>query len=278
LWVLNSENHSQQQHVVKAFSLSVSKSRLYTDAFPSSVLLASALDGELQPSTKAPTRKKPLSPKEILEQQRAMQGTSGDDEDSYPKLFDDNLLQSMQKMLLTLEKRVKNGPASLNILEVEDFISMSQMVAKEMKEKEYQRLQDATTDTHEASGEAALEVTTVSTTATVTESTAVGVDGNIEIQKSSSVTEWKSSEDGPAYDPSGGQGSLAKGTRNTYVIPNMDEMSPEEYQKALQQSLYEQQIERRKKMQAGYGNRASWDYLNNLTGESGVLKDSAFED
>jgi len=85
-------------------------------------------------------------------------------------------------------------------------------------------------------------------------------------------------EDGPAYDPAGGQGSLAKGTRNTYVIPNMNEMSPEEYQKALQQSIIDEQAERRKKIGAGYGNRATWDYLNNLSGESGLLRKDELED
>ena len=88
-------------------------------------------------------------------------------------------------------------------------------------------------------------------------------------------------EDGPAYDPSGGQGSLAKGTTNTYVIDRMDEMSPEEYQKALQETISKRQEERRKQLMktGGYGNRASWDYLNNLTGESGQLRsDSAFDD
>ena len=51
----------------------------------------------------------------------------------------------------------------------------------------------------------------------------------------------------------------------------MDEMSPEEYQAALQETIMDRQRDR--KNTAGYGNRATWDYLNNLTGETGVLKD-----
>ena len=47
-------------------------------------------------------------------------------------------------------------------------------------------------------------------------------------------------------------------------------MSPDEYRKALQQSIIDRQSERKKS--GRYGNMQTWDYLNNLTGESGVLK------
>lgn len=287
-------NVSERPKNADAFSfLTVSNGRRYINDY--STILSSTTDGEDSSTTTAP-RKKPLSPKEVLERQRAMQGLSEDEDDEYPKLFDDGLLDNMQQMLLTLEKRVQDGPGSLSILEVEEFITMSQAVSTEMKEKERQRLQDA------AAAAAAPSVSAANTVTTPIESsspTTVAVAPpppaavappaavppisatplSVETPKSSAVAESDNAEDGPAYDPSGGQGSLAKGTRNTYVIPNMDEMSPEEYQKALQKSLFDQQLERRKRIKAGYGNRASWDYLNNLTGESGQLKaDSAFED
>jgi hypothetical protein len=245
-----------------------------------------------------------------LEQQRQKQGLPADDDDEYPRLFDDDSLDNMRQILLTLEKRANEGPASLSMLDVEEFVIMSQDVAKEMKEKEYLRLQDAASDNSSDNAAAQTSTAVASTpvdgivvpppsvatmkattmTATpVTEATpqppvaaaaSTEVSMQMEIQKSNEMTATEDNEDGPAYDPRGGQGSLAKGTRNTYVIPNMDEMSPEEYQKALQATLFQQQEERRKKMlTGGYGNRASWDYLNNLTGESGQLKsDSAFED
>jgi hypothetical protein len=181
------------------------------------------------------------------------------------------------------------------MLEVEEFIAMSQSVQKEMKEKECARLNEASTpppnpvpavaaavDTSDAS--IAGVATSISPTPPQPQ-TAVPITAlpeptranEINVVESHDVAEQENLEDGPAYDPSGGQGSLAKGTRNTYIIPDMDAMSPEEYQKALQENLYKQQMERRKVTGSGYGNRASWNYLNNLTGESGVLKKDELE-
>ena len=68
-------------------------------------------------------------------------------------------------------------------------------------------------------------------------------------------------EEGSAYDGTGGMG-LAKGTTNTYVIPGMDEMTGEEYRKALQESVIARQSSRKK---GGVtGNRNSNNYLDNL--------------
>jgi hypothetical protein len=78
-------------------------------------------------------------------------------------------------------------------------------------------------------------------------------------------------EEGAGYDGTGGMG-LAKGTANTWIIPGMDEMSPEEYQEALQKSDSDRQALRQ---EAGiYGNRATNDYLNNLSGKKsgGMIK------
>jgi hypothetical protein len=230
-------------------------------------------------ATKSP-RKKPLSPQEILAKQRELRGETEDDE--YPKLFDDEILDNIRQVLLTLEKRAKDGPNSLSILEVEEFIAMSQSVQKEMKEKELLRLEEASKPPVPAAvtppPPPPHPVATPQPRVVATPPTPVATPPSPEVVKSNDVTaEQENREDGPAYDPRGGQGSLAKGTRNTYVIPNMDAMSPEEYQKALQENVIREQAERRKKIGAGYGNRATWDYLNNLTGESGVLKKDELE-
>jgi hypothetical protein len=219
--------------------------------------------------------KKPMSPDEILARHRERQGLAGeDDDDGYPKLFEDDLLDNMQKILLTLEKRIAEGPGSLTMLEVEDFTAKSQAILTEMKEKEYSRLQDA--------GSKNVPATTpnpVTVAATIIEATPVVEAANVQVEslESEEVTNSDDLEDGPAYSSAGGNGSLAKGTVNTYIIPNMDEMSPEEYQKALQESITERQKKRKSSGQQ-YGNRATWDYLNNLSGSSGVLKATQLED
>lgn len=70
-------------------------------------------------------------------------------------------------------------------------------------------------------------------------------------------------DEGPAYDGKGGMG-LAKGTANTYIIPGMDEMSPEEYRKALQKSVSDRQTRRHSNRGGMVGNRAAHQYLDNL--------------
>jgi len=68
-------------------------------------------------------------------------------------------------------------------------------------------------------------------------------------------------EEGQEYDGTGGLG-LAKGTVNTYVLPGMDEMTGEEYRKALQASVIERQM--RRSRSGIVGNRQSQNYLDNL--------------
>mmetsp|Transcript_26447 Transcript_26447/g.29670 ORF Transcript_26447/g.29670 Transcript_26447/m.29670 type:complete len:290 (-) Transcript_26447:164-1033(-) len=226
-------------------------------------------------------KNRPLTPKEILARQREKEGLPADVDD-HPKLYDDELRGNMQQILLTLEKRVQEGPG-LNSLEVEEFVVVSQNVLAEMKQKEYERLEDASSSSTSTSSK--LVDSTPGNTMTTTES---GNSKNNDlpqqsasISESASVTTIEESKSGdtgsdagsddPAYSPSGGNGSLAKGTANTYVIPNMDEMSPEEYREALQQSIFDRQSKR--KESGSYGNRQTWDYLNNLTGGgSGPLK------
>ena len=72
-----------------------------------------------------------------------------------------------------------------------------------------------------------------------------------------------SNDEGPQWDGKGGMG-MAKGTRNTYVIPGMDEMTGEEYRKALQKSVSDRQEQRRKARGGVVGNRAGHDYLASL--------------
>lgn len=65
----------------------------------------------------------------------------------------------------------------------------------------------------------------------------------------------------------GGYG-LATGTTNTYVIPGMDDMTPEEYREQLQQTISARQAERRKQAVHNsniIGNRSSSGYLDALS-------------
>ena len=75
-------------------------------------------------------------------------------------------------------------------------------------------------------------------------------------------------DEGPAFDGKTGFG-LAKGTTNTYAIPGMDEMTPEEYRNKLQESISARQAKRREeslKSRGGMiGNANSQSYLDGLS-------------
>lgn len=179
------------------------------------------------------------------------------DDEPPPKLFSDSLYDDMQQTLLLLEKRIAQGPGSLSLLEVESLGAQTQRIIVEMRSFEANRVS--------GQGIAKVGGPPPPPVAPVQEQV---VTPAAEIVQSKEITDI-SNDEGPAYDGKGGFG-LSRGTRNTYVIPGMDEMSSEEYRLALQQSLIDRQSSRKKS--GTTGNRATWDYLNNLSGERGVLK------
>ncbi len=219
-----------------------------------------------------------MTPKEIMEQQRAKSGLP--DPDEHPKLYSDELLDNMKEILLLLEKRVQGGQGSISPTEVESFVNVSNNILVEMKQKEYERLQDVTTTspvpspTPEPSASASASASDVTAAPTITASANAATATDIAAELSTE-TEYSETEEGPAYSPAGGQGSLPKDTTNTYIIPGMDAMSPEEYRVALQKSISDRQAKRH--ASGLYGNRNTWDYLNNLSGDSGVLKKDELE-
>ena len=70
-------------------------------------------------------------------------------------------------------------------------------------------------------------------------------------------------DEGPAYTGSGGMG-MAKGTRSTYTVEGMEDMSPAEYRLALQKSVIDRQSQRRSAVRGQVGNKAANNYLDNL--------------
>lgn len=211
--------------------------------------------------------KKPLSPAEILANAKAKAGI--DDDDEAPRLFAESLYDDMKQALVTLDKRAKQGPGSIGMLEAEDFNGMMQRVLVDMKQKENDRLNGvpdaaATAPPQQQQQQALNQAATIAQ-----QQPAPSTSQPQPQQQGESKIIDTSNDEGPAYDGTGGLG-LAKGTANTYVIPGMDAMSPEEYQKSLQQSIIDRQT--RRKQNGTYGNRNSGDYLNSLSGGSSFYK------
>ena len=177
---------------------------------------------------------------------------------SVPLQFDDALLDDMQNVLLALEKRVKEGDGSLSLLEVEEMDTQLNRIIAEMKVNQNKQIELPPPEEQSINvPRINVPPPTKASVSAVTESPPV------------SVTDI-SLDEGPEYDGTGGMGQ-PRGTVNTYIIEGMDEMSPEEYRDALQKSIIDRQKTRR--ATGVVGNRSTWNYLNNLTGETGVLKD-----
>ena len=200
-----------------------------------------------------PVRMAPLSNEEIFAraQQTKQQQREQQDAEPAPMLFDDDMLADMQAALLLMEERVKSGPGSLSLLQVDQLQAQLSKIRKEMIENEHLRPSKPVPQAQLLSSESGSPVVAT-------------VDAAPQI-----IDMDTPSDEGKAYDGHGGMGQAAD-TVNTYIIPGMDAMSPEEYQKTLQASVIARQ--QRRKETGVTGNRSSWDYLNSLTGETGVLK------
>lgn len=197
---------------------------------------------------------------ERLRKAREAAGVKENDEE---QMFSDDLLLDFQQALLSLEKRVKEGPGSLSSDEVMVLEGRLNNIINEMNEYTANG-----GEVKEAKNGGPSSVSASATAATVSPSAPTAVQ-----EAANALSNWRyeefdqtdstnnESDDGPAFDGKGGLG-LARGTTNTYYIPNMDEMSPEEYREALQRTVIETQRARR--ANGIVGNLSSSGYLDNL--------------
>jgi hypothetical protein len=205
--------------------------------------------------------KKPLTSADILARARKAAGMEDEEMPAESaKLFDDDLLDDMQNCLLHLEKRVRDGPGSLTAIEVSDFSSATQRIINEMNAKV------AAGDASGSIGKATsfpvappVEAQTMAFPSFPAPSPAP--EPVAQVVKV--IDQNPNDEEGAAYDGEGGMG-LAQGTRNTYIIPGMDEMTPVEYRAALQQSVIDRQTNRQSERSGVVGNRAALQYLDQL--------------
>lgn len=225
-------------------------------------------------SSSSSTQLHALTAKDILARARKAVGRAEDEDadDEPPKIFEDDLLEDMQTSLLTLEKRVKKGPRSLDQDEVRNLEGMLNRIINEMKNFSQNGGEIPSKAQKSTSASAAVATRTPNVTNTQGMSPLVtprnaGPGGkakplleNLPAASGPRVVEHNE-EEGEEYKGVGGLG-LAKGTTNTYVIPGMDEMTGEEYRDALQRSVIERQARRRGS--GLVGNRSSQNYLDNL--------------
>ncbi len=182
------------------------------------------------------TKLSALTSDDILKRARKAAGV--EEEPEPEPIFNEMIMNDFQQSLLLLEKRVKEGPASLSSSEVQNLDVMLNRIVTDMREH------NAGAGAGSGSGSAG----------------AVTVPA-VPVVSTSTPYYETSDEEGDPYAGKGGLG-LAKGTANTYLIDGMDEMSPEEYRKALQESVSARQVQRRQS--GSVGNLSSNNYLDNL--------------
>uniref|UniRef100_A0A7S2SDH3 Uncharacterized protein n=1 Tax=Eucampia antarctica TaxID=49252 RepID=A0A7S2SDH3_9STRA len=239
---------------------------------------------------KSPEKKK-LTSTDIINRARESVGLPVD-EPTEP-LFADDLLEDMKSILLSLERRVRDGPGSLDVEEVTKFESNMGRIVKDMNEKLGAEDVSQKSDSQPlvcAPKFKSPETSTLKPThnpaplyddlPTSSSSAAESTNKPSPVFEAPDKTETHElvdkvvkneppkrevidlSTDKKSEYEGGLEGGIAKGTRSTYVIAGMDEMSPEEYRDALQKSVSDRQTRRRE--MGIVGNQASGNYLDNL--------------
>jgi hypothetical protein len=200
----------------------------------------------------------PLSNEEIFAR-AAEQKASALEEDAQPMLFDDLMLKDMQTALLIMEKRATEGPGSLFLPEVDQLDVLLQKILLEMRQNQHLKPQRPTRSPQPSIAS--------------TSGTSATTNRNMEAPSRRTAETWQSAPnviDIDTPDDDDESFGSAGETTNTYIIPGMEQMTAAEYQYELQKAVIEKQNMRRRSQTTG--NRSSWDYMNQLTGEKGVLK------
>lgn len=239
-----------------------------------------------RPSSSATTtailRMVPLSNEEIFA--RAQQKKKEQEEAAAPPpmLYDDDMLADMQAALLLMEDRAKGGPGSLSVLQVDQLEAQLNKIRKEMKENEHLKPPKPQPSTVAAPAAQQTQPSAAAVQQPMAQSPPPAAPASSHAPPATTIGAAPQvidmdtpADEGGEYDGRGGMGQAAD-TVNTYVIPGMDEMTAEEYQQALQQSVIDRQT--RRKGTNVTGNRSSWNYMNSLTGETGVLKQDKDDD
>lgn len=246
------------------------------------------------------------SAQEFIKKQQDAANKASEEVEEVPELYSDELYADMQHCLLTLEKRVQEGPGCLGHPEVDEFAKAAGRILQDMKDqatdlddriKPGERQARAEAAAVEAAKVAELEGKSVDEIekiakaaydeATETmipkpsydeesqdtvESEDLPVPEEEKVHKFKNTSNEVGSEastesvDTPSDEYDGKSFGVAKGTANTYTLPGMEEMSAEEYQKALEQAVIERAAKRRYGMNGRHGNQQTGDYMASLSG------------
>ena len=197
----------------------------------------------------------PLSNEEIFARAAQQKAQAELEAAPPPSLYDDEMLQKMQSVLVLLDQRAVSGPQSLLPNDIELLDSNLKFILDEMRRN--QHLKPSRPSPSASSSSTPPSTTATTSTATATSSRSITNQGYSDGDDASDVIDDNT-------------------TTNTYIIPNMEQMTPAEYQEELQRTVIEHQKVRR--ATGVTGNRSSWNYMNSLNAnDTGVMKKEMYE-
>ena len=209
--------------------------------------------------TQIVSRMVPLSNEEIFARAAQQKAQAELEAAPPPSLYDDEMLQRMQTVLTLLDQRAVNGPQSLLVTEIEQLDTNLQYILEEMRRNQHLKPQRpvAATTGAVAAPPPPPPPATPPATATVSTPTNTPFQGYSDGDDASDVIDDNT-------------------TTNTYIIPNMEQMTPAEYQYELQRTVIEHQNVRR--ATGVTGNRSTWNYMNTLnSNDTGALKKEMYD-
>ncbi|GMH66663.1 hypothetical protein TrST_g10713 [Triparma strigata] len=199
-----------------------------------------------------------LTAADIIAKARKAAGVATEDEPSGPpQIFDDETHDSIQRTLDLIAKRVTEG--SLSREETFDFIESSNSIIMDLNER-----MNAPAASAPPPPPVSAPVASAPPPPPATPPPPPPAPPAPPATEPTTVSKFDIETDDDEYQ--GGGMGMASGTRNTYMIPGMEAMSPEEYRLALQKNVIAQQNERRIANAGVVGNRAAMSYLDHLNG------------
>jgi len=202
---------------------------------------------------------------------RARERAGATKEEDPPSLFDDDLRADMREALFKLERRVQEGPSALSMLEVEQLEGELRRIGDEMRMNQHKKppRPPRSSDENDEPGSSLQSSSHPSSTIAAPRTPQQAASSQESLlhadpEAIASLREEKELDRSQTEEAGRGGMGQPRGTVNTYIIPGMDEMSPEEYRDALQQSVIDRQ--RRRRGSQVVGNRSSQNYLDNLNG------------
>jgi len=250
-------------------SSSSSSSMMMMMSFPPSSSGDSSSNIINMPSSPQP--KKVLTAADVMAKSKSSQSSASNNDAAAaaaavqtdaPQIFAPAIYDDFQSALLLLEKRISSGPSSLTQLEFQQFEEQTSRIVVEMKEylndpvgrgeairKGYQQVvventADATTTSMTITPPSTPIATTSATTATAISTPTPLETSTIinQVQDANNNNNIVNPEAGTEANEDYTNFGLARGTTNTYVIPGMEEMSPEEYRSKLQETISARQV------------------------------------